>query len=275
MVKKIVAVCAAVLLCVLVAVWGYEKYTDYRAVDDNRGKTIVCFGDSIWDVCRDETGIAYLVGEKLDANVINMCMSGTSAAKRGTDEERWDALCFVEVADAITGGKGNEYLDKENERIGLYNVDYNEVDCFLIAYGLNDYYCAIERENQDSYDVNTYAGALRTGIEKIQKAYPDAEIIILSSTYCQLYSYGKVKMESHEMDCGGGTGPDYVATAEKVAKEYGLGFSNNYDTMRINVYNGLDYLVDATHFTEQGRRVYARIVADTIIEDYKKRMIEQ
>lgn len=262
---------------VLAAFWvlagiylGYGRYTDYRAVEENRGKTFVCFGDSIWDVSRDETGIAYLLGERLDANVINMCMSGTSAAKRGTEEENWDATCFVEVADAITGGGGNSYLDEQNERIGLYEVDYSAVDYFLIAYGLNDYFCALERESDDPYDKNTYAGALRYGVKKIQETYPNAEIMILSSTYCQLYSYGKVKADSHTLDYGGGTGRDYVSTAQKVAEELGVGFSDNYNTMYINEYNGPKYLRDATHFTEKGREVYAKVVADAIVERYKK-----
>lgn len=262
---------ALTAICVCIGIYlGYEKYTDYMAVKENEGNTIVCFGDSIWDVSRDETGIAYLLGEKLNANVINMCISGTSAAKRGPEEENMDAICFVEVVDVITGGSGNGYLDEQNERIGLYGVDYSEVDLFLIAYGLNDYFCALERENADPYDVNTYAGALRYGIKKIQEAYPDAEIMILSSTYCQLYSYGKVKADSHELDYGGGTGRDYVSTAQKVAEELGVGFSDNYNTMYINRYNGPKYLRDGTHFTEKGREVYVGIVADSIIEQYKK-----
>lgn len=94
--------------------------------------------------------------------------------------------------------------------------------------------------------------------------------MILSSTYCQVYSYGKVKYESHTMDYGGGNGPDYVATAQKVAAEYGLPFVNNYDKMHINIRNGLKYLSDAVHFTPKGREKYASILCDAILEEYEK-----
>lgn len=267
-----------IILGIIFVLYGiaraWKAYADYRVIDRNRGKTIVCFGDSIWDLDRDETGIAYLLSEKLDANVVNMCIGGTGAAKRGV-EEPLDQLSFVDVIDGITGGERSDSLEKQNERIGICDYDYSQADYFLIAYGLNDYFCGVERENQDPYDVHTYAGALRTGIEKLQAAYPDAEIMILSSTYHQLYSYGKVKAESHELDYGGGNGREYVATAKKVAEEYGLGFSNNYDTIHINVYNGTKYLRDATHFTEKGRKAYAKVVADAIIEDYKRREKEE
>ena len=39
---------------------------------DNERKQIVVFGDSIWDSARDETGIAYLLSQYMNADVYNI-----------------------------------------------------------------------------------------------------------------------------------------------------------------------------------------------------------
>lgn len=249
----------------------YAEHQEQKLIKERGDVKIVCLGDSIWDICRDETGIAALVEDRIQAEVYNMAIMGTSAAMRdisGEDAAYWNGKSLVSVVEAITGGENNETLTEDAERIGLYDVDYSQVDYFLIAYGLNDYFNGIERENENEYDPFTYAGALRTSVEKLQETYPNAKIVILSQTYCQGYSYGKVDTESDWKDWGGGTGPDYVATAQKVAEEYGLLFVDNYAGMGINIHNGTKYLSDATHLTEKGRRKYADILVKTLIRDY-------
>lgn len=266
-------------LCILAAIaasflvfhlWKNEQ--EQRIIADRGETTIVCFADSIWDICRDETGIAAQLENRLSAKVINLGIMGTTASLRSEahdEADKWNVKSLIGLVDAVTGGEKNPLLEEDAVRTGLYDVDYSQVDYFLIAYGLNDYFLAQTRENQDMYDAYTYAGALRTAVEKLQEAYPQAKVVILSQTYCQGYSYGKVDSESDWRDWGGGTGPDYVETARKVAEEYGLIFVDNYEKMGINIYNGTKYLSDATHLSEKGRKKYAKILAEALLQDYR------
>lgn len=261
------------LLLVVCGILLLNYFAEQKSIKAHEGAVYVCFGDSIWDNRRDETGIAALVGEKIHANIINMGISGSSASKRtnlAENAESWNGRCFTEVVDYITGGEGNEYLSEEQERIGLLDVDYHSVDYFLIAYGINDYYTAVNRESEDPYDVYSYAGALRTGIEKLQETYPEAEIIVLSPTYTQMYSYGEIVADSHELDYGGGTGTDYLETARKVAQECGVTFFDMYKPLSVNQYNGPRILSDATHFTTKGLWMYSQVLVDYILEMYGK-----
>lgn len=238
---------------------------------------IVVLGDSIWDICRDETGIAAVLEQELvSARVFNCAAMGTSAAYRSQQEgeteeqtQEWNrkslmGLLECEDMEQVLAGRAGE------DRLSLEQADY-----IVLAYGLNDYFCAVPRQTSDPYDTFSYSGALRTAVQRLQRDYPQARICILSQTYCQGYSYGKVDSESDYKDYGGGTGPDYVTAAESVAQELGCIFVNNYKDMGINIHNGPKYLSDATHLTAYGRAKYARILADCLLEDYEQSLKEE
>lgn len=273
--KRGLAVCLIVLVLLgiaVTAVWRYQAYTKSRLIAGRGFVQIVCFGDSIWDICRDETGIAALVEEKLEgqAKVYNLCIMGTTASERTADmedAEQWNTKSMLSVIMAAMGDE-SALPAQERERLQLGQTALKETDYFLLAFGLNDYYCAVPREGEDPYDVYTYEGALRTAVEMLQEHFPQAKVLILSQTYCQGYSYGKVDTESDWKDWGGGTGPDYAASARKVAEEYGLIFVDNYNEMGINIHNGTKYLSDATHLTERGRRKYADILVKALLKDF-------
>lgn len=251
---------------------GHERYREQywqKMLEEKETVEIVCFGDSIWDLVRDDTGIAAVLEEKLKATVYNCAIMGTSAAYfPETDEEadKWNPknlpslMAWIENPDQAALPKG--VLKKTK----LKKIDWQSVDYVLLAYGLNDYFKGLPREGEDAYDIYTYAGALRNSIKILQKKCPQAQIVICSPTYCQLYSYGKVVDDSNTLDYGGGTGIDYVQTAEKVASEYGLLFVNNYRDLGIHRFNGPKYLEDATHLTKTGRSKYAGNLARRLQE---------
>ena len=39
----------------------------------------------------------------------------------------------------------------------------------------------------------------------------------------------------------------------------------------MNEWNGILYLEDATHLNQRGRLEYAKVVAETLVDDYKER----
>ena len=95
----------------------------------------------------------------------------------------------------------------------ISNIKLEELDYIVISYGLNDYTtgCTIYGEDpydyenilnqmprgfrlehsrsaaKNPYDEETYSGALKASVERIQKACPNATIILSSITYCIFY----------------------------------------------------------------------------------------
>lgn len=255
---------------VSVSIWAAKQIRSKNAIAERGEVSIVVLGDSIWDLVRDDTGIAARLSDKLGAKVYNLAISGTSAAFRreGEELEKWNGETLCRLVEQITG-RGEACIEETEEAFSLIQeIDYEKIDYFIIAYGLNDYFEAIPTQGPDDMDSYTYAGALRNAVSMLKEAYPQAKIVLISQTYCQGYSYGKIASDSDTKDYGSGVGPDYVAVAEKVAEEYGAIFINNYERMGINRRNGPKYLSDATHLTEKGRDKYAGIVADCLIADY-------
>lgn len=272
LILAVLVICIAAVFFQVVKTFCREKENQRRetAIAERGPVSIVVLGDSIWDLVRDDTGIAARLADELSATVYNLAVSGTSAAFRsgGEEPDKWNGETLCRLVQEITG-TGEAVIPAEEEAHELIRqIDYNKVDYFIIAYGLNDYFEAIPIEGADPFDTNTYGGALRSAVVLLQEAYPDAEIVLVSQTYCQGYSYGKIDSDSNTKDYGGGFAPAYVETAERVAEEYNLIFVNNYKKMGIHRYNGPKYLADATHLTEYGRDKYAGIIANYLIEDY-------
>lgn len=266
----------AVILLLALLVTGifvlFRKHKKERLISERGEVQIVVLGDSIWDICRDETGIAAVLEQELvSARVINCAIMGTSAAIRSNQEgetqeetDEWNRKSLIGLL------KSEEREKLLAQQAGVEELSLEEADYIVIAYGLNDYFCAVPRQTQDAYDICSYSGALRTAVRMLREDYPKARICILSQTYCQGYSYGKVDSESDYKDYGGGNGPEYVAAAEAAARELGCIFVNNYEEMGINIHNGPKYLSDATHLTAYGREKYAKILAACLLEDYEK-----
>lgn len=258
------------LLGLLISFW--RDYRERKLIEGRGEVTIVVFGDSIWDICRDETGIAALLEERLkSARVVNCAIMGTSAAYRAslegeTPEETasWNQKSLMGILDS------EDPLSVISEYTEVTEIPLEQADYIVLAYGLNDYFCAVPRKSEDAFDPYTYEGALRCAAQRLGKAFPQARIMILSQTYCQGYSYGKVDSESDYKDYGGGTGPDYVAAAEEAASEQGCIFVNNYEDLGIDLLNGPRYLSDATHLTALGRKEYAMNLAEYFLEDYRR-----
>lgn len=273
--KKWLGCFVLIILCttlLFAIVSGVQKALEARAIAKRGEVTIVVLGDSIWDLVRDETGIDNRLADRLGAKVYNLAISGTCAALRvyGEDVEKWNGSNLTRMVEQVVGLREAD-IDETKEAASLIReIDYTEVDYFIIAYGLNDYFQAIPIESSDPLDPYTYGGALRSAVKMLTETYPNAEIVLISPTYCQNYSYGKIVSDSNTKDYGGGFEPVYVAEVEKIAKEYDLIFINAYRKLGVHRYNGLKYLSDATHLTEFGRDKYAKMVADYLIKDYWK-----
>ena len=264
---KVLVFLAGTVFCVL-AVLGLHRIAEEqkkKQIAARRGDVeVLVLGDSIWDLERGETGIAALLEEELEnVTVYNCAVKGSRAAK--------DEYGLWAMAEHIAGRRQIDFQEDMQAAEILQKIDLLNIDYIFIAYGLNDYFGAVKRRNPDDcYDITTYEGALCSSIELLRESCPGAEFVILSPTYCQGYSYGQVIHESTTCDYGGGTGPDYVASAKRIAEAYGYPYIDLYEELGISIHNGAEYLEDATHLTEKGRKAYARKLAAHMIRQWQE-----
>lgn len=137
--------------------------------------------------------------------------------------------------------------------------DKSRQQCFVLNFGSNDYFLGKPIRNDDPYDIYTYEGAMRTAIERLQNAYPDAEIILLTPTFTSLFENGLEPLS----DVGGQL-PDYVAAAISICNEKGLHYYDSYNLLGIDANNCAAYLPDGCHPNESTRYIMAQEVAKLI-----------
>lgn len=211
----------------------------------------IFFGDSIFDCVYNSTSIPNVVGFLTGAQVYNCAKGSTPAA---ADPAKSDGrLSFPEMAERFIRGDTSG-LEEDNDfvrglRKYLSDDHSGKCYCFIINFGLNDYFSGMSVENEaDPEDIRTYAGALRTGIGMLHAHYPDAVIILMGPTYTLEFSEGTQPRGEQ-----GGVLLDYVETAEKVAEDTGVCFINSYKEFGIDKRNQQQYLADGCHPKETGR----------------------
>ena len=109
--------------------------------------------------------------------------------------------------------------------------------CFVINYGLNDYF--------EGYPLEKYCDGLENGIRTLRDAYPNAHILVISSNY--ILSFEK------------GTAPK--GAAEEIAAAEGVDFLNINEILQWNADNAAKYLADSIHPNEEGRWLFGVAVA--------------
>lgn len=132
--------------------------------------------------------------------------------------------------------------------------------CFVLNFGLNDYFGGHPVVNTDNPNDNTtYAGALRVGISKLQTAYPDATILLMTPTFTSYFSNGTENASEK-----GGILTEYVEAAMQVADEMNVICMNNYTDLGIDENTALTYLADGCHLNETGRFLLAERIIGQI-----------
>lgn len=211
---------------------------------------IVFMGDSIIGLDRASTSIPGVVSALSKARTYNLAQGGLTATLVK------DKHSFLTVIEMLTDRampeeeEGAEFVP--DMRRFLEREVQTEKLVFVINYGLNDYFQGEQVEDpENKYNAETYAGALRTGIDKLKKKYPNAEIVIMGPTYTSFFTEGTERMSDR-----GGLLEDYRCIAEKVAVEKQVWFKNNYKDLGINKDNESVYLNDGCHMNYQGRFLY-------------------
>lgn len=236
---------------------------------------MVCLGDSILGQVRDETSITNILEEKLGIEIFNGALGGTNMSRADRKHRMGfpkDGLSMTALALAIgykdfgvqktiqVQDTGTEYFKETLEE--LEKIDFSQVEILLIEHGVNDYNAGIPIENKEnSYDIYSYAGAVRTAVTTLQKQYPQLRIILVSPTYSWFLA---METTCEEQDFGQGYLKDYVEMQQAVASELGVEFIDNYHFLYPHEKweDWQIYTIDGLHPNEDGRRLIAEKLAE-------------
>lgn len=249
---------------------GYVRFTLYwtepvmcavtKVKVDEYPYTCVSLGDSIFGNNQKPNDLPTYMQEVCKLMSANCGFGGTMAATHYT--AAYTPLSFWSIADAINSGDwtdidvdwneiGGDHVFMANVYILCHLIDWSKVRIMTVAYGINDWNGNVTIDNlENAYDVTTYKGALRYGIEKIQSAYPKINIILLSPLYrywSESQDYSTVDEDSDTKQNGGRLLTEYVEAMKDVAEEYHLPFYDNYNTAGINKKTAPSILRDGTH----------------------------
>ena len=216
---------------------------------------MVFLGDSLFEYNAGSRSVSGVVGNLSGAQVYNCSQGGIPAAEAPNR-----ILSFNRMAARFLEQDTSGLDDSLNFCLELtdYMQDNHEGKnkCFVLSYGLNDYFGGHPVDNpEDSYDIRTYAGALRTGISALQEAYPEAVIILLTPAYIDAFSEGTEIV-------GAGVLTDYVEAAISVARDMNVLCMNNYADSGISAETSERYLVDGIHPNEEGALLLGRRILE-------------
>lgn len=232
-----------------------------------RKRTIVTLGDSIFGYRTGETGVSNLVAEGLGCTVINGAFSGTRAVARSEDSG-YNDFDFSALVDAIAA---NDYTAQEtaitdhsmSEQIqgqlaNLKSADFSKVDIVTMNYGTNDY--------TGYFIKDTFVSGYKEAIGKLQAAWPQLEVVLLTPTYRMWYAEDGSFSEDGDTHTGhdGSTLPEIVEMVKQIAADLHIRCIDAYN-IGIGKHNYSHYFstTDGVHHAENGRRRLAeRIVRE-------------
>lgn len=214
----------------------YPELSDYK---------IVFFGDSIIGNFTNTASIPGVVSGLTGAVTYNCAQPGYSASTHPKG-----FMTLPDIVDAFIA-KDTSALPQDTlifKGITEYIEDNSKTDklCFVINHGLNDYFNGVAISLENPYDINSYSGALRTAVEALQEAYPEAQIIVTTPNYTSYYKNGTEPQSEV-----GGILSDYADAVIAIGSEYHLTVVDNYTELGINAKNVWNYLTDGCHPNER------------------------
>ena len=232
------------------------------------GKTVVCFGDSLFGMYRGDTSAPSYVQQVTGATVHNVGFGGCRMATHPTSG--YAAFSMWKLADAVVSGEwteqdaqassGQSYFTSQLAL--LKSIDFNTVDAVVIHYGTNDFMGSVPI-GENSTDVATLCGALRHSVETLLAAYPKLRVYVSLPVFrVWTDSNGVVTNSDSYTNSRGNTLVEYVDALAGAAQSYHLPVVNGYNGLGINRLNWSVYLADGVHHNEQGRERFGRYIGN-------------
>ncbi|MDE5748585.1 MAG: SGNH/GDSL hydrolase family protein, partial [Acetatifactor sp.] len=107
---------------------------------------------------------------------------------------------------------------------------------------------AIPDSGEDPYASDTYMGAMRTGIERLQSMFEGCQLVLITPNFIKYNNFGTNPVGETES-----VYEDYVNAVRELGGEYALPVLDFYMDMGIDRDNFTDYLQDEIHPNETSR----------------------
>lgn len=225
-------------------------YPDFSEYD------IVFWGDSIIGNYTGSLSIPGVVNGLTGAAVYNCGYGGTSASlgpetsvslpgivKAFFEKDLSEIPTEAQIYEGFLSYINAPHIDKKT--------------CYVIHYGINDYFRGHPISSDDPLDITTYAGAIRNAVACIKENSPDSQIILCTPIYC-----GYATDESDEP--GIIHLQEYVDAVFTLAEELDVDVLDNFYAMGVNSSNYEEYLLDMVHPNEKCRFMIAQKVIESI-----------
>jgi len=255
---------------------GSEEKNIAPTIIKNPVMNIAVLGDSQFGNFKDYNGMAYMLSEYCKANVFNFSIGGTTCAVSEKDPvptgDVNDNVTGIGMMYAILGQIPLDFLKKYEYVYNLFDIcDFNDIDVFVIEYGVNDYLSKIPMTTYGTSLPNfrAYRQALQMMVSQLHSKFPNAKFVVCAPGYAQFFTGETYIGDSNILNNGYGRLIEYTDSACNVvhtafdAAEVGL--MNPYYDLEINPWTAQDYLLDGIHMNEAGRRIYAEMLARIII----------
>lgn len=249
--------------------------------EDDGVTTILCLGDDPFSLDQGSGGLAEQIAAKTGATVYNGSFTGTTIAVQFEDYNDGyilDAFAFVNVAKSLASGNfdlmrtaATYSFDESFPKTvaALESLDMNSLDMICIMYDGSDYINRRPCEDPNHPDnPQTYTGALRSGIQAIQEAWPHIRIVVMSHTFCHNVNEEGNFENGDRVDLGNGTLGHYLQKELDTTSDCGVSFIDNFYGS-INEDNYLDYMTDYIHFNDAGRELLADRFTECIFPELK------
>lgn len=218
-----------------------EEYTAPDLSDLN----MIVIGDSIFGNYSGKTSIQGVLHDFTGINVYVHATGGMTASSRLVGEIMGGNLDLSAIGSELASNDGSEAL-------------------FVVEFGFNDYFEQFDPDDKsDPKNEETYAGALRVGIQKIKEHYPDALIIVTAPGY--LANEKEYEQKEGPLNY---TLQSYREAAKSVAESEEVYFYDFSERVDINSDNYAYYMEvnydEYCHYNENGRLLVAKELADYI-----------
>lgn len=230
---------------------------------------IVFFGDSVIGNFTDSTSIPGVVAGLSGAEVYNFGVGGTTASFRG-DPAEMSLLPVVEafLSEDVSLLSDDSHVKRDMEGyISGHAPGENRNTCFVLNFGLNDYFTGMPVSSENPEDVRScYEGALETAITLLREAYPGCRIVLMTPNYSVEF-HGGTDIQSPE----GGTLSEYAEAVRRVAKQRQVEVIDNFAETGIDADNVWTYISDGTHPNELGRYIIGRHIVRCLCEPHEQK----
>lgn len=240
------------------------------------GKTVVCFGDSLFGMYRDSTSAPAYIEEVTGATVYNVGFGGcrmSNHPSHGYAEFSMWALAKAIADDDWTSqdtyaSQGSDYFP--DQLAILKGIDFDEVDIAVIHYGTNDFGGGVAiGQNALATTHDTLCGAMRYSIEALLSAYPRLKIYISLPVFRFWTSGSTTTYSDSYTNSQNNTLVEVVEAMRSIAREYNLPVIDGYYNLGINKINASEFLGDGTHHNAAGRKLFGTYIGSQILSQLR------